>query len=173
MWLRTWNLQNAGAHAEISSRFVDVFAYDYRLLQPASTPKVRSRYSASTVDLCAGTAAFSGVAGTWYTVTLSANGSSLSAAIGGTPICSGNDPSIAVGGIAHGTSSGRVSFDDVRVTALLRPPNLLSRPERTAYTSRHEDVYGSWVDQQMGYSACAADRGGCLRANWLQQQFGG
>ncbi len=91
--------------------------YYYVQIEPGSKPKIRARYNGSTNDVCAGTTNFAGTVGTWYTVTLTAQGSSISATVDGTLICSGTNSSIAAGGIALGSDGVQVIFDDVSVTA--------------------------------------------------------
>jgi len=101
----------------VSVRFNNPEGYYYLQATPGSKPKIRVRYSGSTTDVCAGTTNFAGVAGTWYTVTVTAQGSTLSADIDGNAICSGASTSVGTGGIAVGTDGGPAAFDDVRVTA--------------------------------------------------------
>ncbi len=101
----------------VSVRFNSPDGYYYLQVTPGSKPKIRARISGSTTDVCAGTVNFSGVAGTWYTVTLTAQGSTISADIDGTPICSGASTAILAGGIAVGTDGGPAAFDNVTVTA--------------------------------------------------------
>jgi hypothetical protein len=92
--------------------------YYYLQIQPGSKPKIRARYGGSTTDPCTGTTNFAGTVGTWYTVAVTAQGSTISASIDGTPVCSGTNSSIAAGGIALGSDGVQVIFDDVSVTAL-------------------------------------------------------
>jgi hypothetical protein len=92
--------------------------YYYLQIDPdSSKPKIRARYNGSTTDVCAATVNFVGTVGTWYTVTVTAQGSTLSASIDGTLVCTGTNASIPAGGIAVGSDGFQVFFDDVRVTA--------------------------------------------------------
>jgi hypothetical protein len=101
----------------VSARFNSPESYYYLQATPGSKPKIRVRTSGSTTDVCAGTTNFAGVAGTWYAVTITAQGSTLSADIDGNSICSGTNTSVSTGGIAVGTDGGPAAFDDVSVTA--------------------------------------------------------
>jgi hypothetical protein len=60
---------------------------------------------------------FEPVVGTWYTVVLTAQGTTLTASIDGVVVCTATDSSIPNGGVAFGTREGSGSFDDVSVTA--------------------------------------------------------
>lgn len=108
---------NTGTYIYVSARFNNPDGYYYFQAVPGSKPKLRVRNGGSTTDVCAGTANFAGVAGTWYTVTVTAQGSTISVDIDGTAICSGSSTAIAAGGIAVGTDGGPAAFDDVSVTA--------------------------------------------------------
>ncbi len=101
----------------VSVRFNNTDGYYYLQTVPGSKPKIRVRNSGSTNDVCAGTTNFAGTAGTWYTITVTAQGSTFSAAIDGVSVCSATDTGFANGGIAVGTDGGPASFDDVSVTA--------------------------------------------------------
>jgi hypothetical protein len=101
----------------ISVRFNNADGYYYLQAVPGSKPKIRLRNSGSTTDVCAGSTNFAGVAGTWYTITVTAQGSTFSADIDGTAICSASNPTFANGGIALGTDGGPAAFDDVNVSA--------------------------------------------------------
>lgn len=100
----------------VSVRFNNPDGYYYVQVTPGSKPKIRVRTNGSTADVCTGTVNFSGVVGTWYTVTLTAQGSTISADIDGTSICSGSSTAVLAGGIAVGSDGGPAAFDDVSVT---------------------------------------------------------
>jgi hypothetical protein len=108
--------------AYVAVRFAGFDMYYFALLDPGSKPKIRARTtdgsSTSTSDVCTGTVNFAVTAGTWYTVRLTAQGSSLSLTIDGTAICSGTSSVIPSGNIALGSDGGgKVAFDDLNVTA--------------------------------------------------------
>jgi hypothetical protein len=100
-----------------SVRFNNTDGYYYLQAVPGSKPKIRVRNSGSTTDVCAGTTNFAGTVGTWYTISVTAQGSTISAAIDGAAVCSATNTAIANGGIAVGTDGGQAAFDDVNVTS--------------------------------------------------------
>jgi hypothetical protein len=93
--------------------------YYYLQIQPGSKPKIRARTTSSgsstTTDVCTGTVNFPDTTGTWYTVTVTAQGSTIGASIDGTPVCSGTNTAIPAGGVAVGSDGVQVFFDDVSV----------------------------------------------------------
>jgi len=51
------------------------------------------------------------------TITVTAQGTTFSAAIDGVSVCSATNTALANGGIALGTDGGQAAFDDVNVTS--------------------------------------------------------
>jgi hypothetical protein len=108
-------------YAYVAVRFAGVDSYYFLQIEPGSKPKIRARTttgsSSSTNDVCTGTVNMPDTVGTWYTVTVTAQGSTISASVDGTLICSGTNTAIPAGGIAIGSDGVQVFFDDVSVTA--------------------------------------------------------
>jgi hypothetical protein len=106
---------DTSTYVYVSVRFNNTDGYYYLQTVPGSKPKIRVRNSGSTTDVCAGTTNFAGTAGSWHTITVTAQGSTFSADIDGVAVCSATNALIASGGIAVGTDGGPSSFDDVNV----------------------------------------------------------
>ena len=82
------------------------------------TFKLRGRADGSTTDLVAPSPKPVIVAGTWYTVGVTAKGAAVDLTLDGMPIGSGSaNALITNGGIALGVAEGSASFDDVNVVA--------------------------------------------------------
>jgi hypothetical protein len=80
--------------------------------------KVRKRVDGSTTDLISSyKTGMPVVVGTWYTIGLSAIGSTISASFDGTSIGTATDSELTHGGIALGVVDAVAAFDDVKVTS--------------------------------------------------------
>jgi hypothetical protein len=80
--------------------------------------KVRRRVDGSTTDLIPSHKTMMPVGpGTWYTIGLSAVGTTITAKLNGTVIGTATDSSLTNGGIALGIRDAIAIFDDVKVTA--------------------------------------------------------
>jgi len=81
--------------------------------------KLRGRAAGSTTDLVAPSPKPVITAGTWYTVGVTAKGTTVTLTLDGKPIGSPVmcNAAISNGGIAVGADSGSASFDDISVTA--------------------------------------------------------
>ena len=80
--------------------------------------KVRKRVDGSTTDLIPSHKTGMPVGpGTWYTIGLSAVGTTITAKLNGTVIGTATDSALANGGIALGIRDAVAIFDDVKVTA--------------------------------------------------------
>jgi hypothetical protein len=116
-------LTSTSGYAYVAVRWVRlpgaIDNYYYLQIEPGSKPKIRARTttgtSSSTTDVCTGTVNFPETVGTWYTVTVTAQGSTISASIDGTLVCSGTNAALPAGGIALGSDGVQVFFDDVSV----------------------------------------------------------
>jgi hypothetical protein len=111
-------LNDDSAGAQIVARFKD--PKTYLVVEMAiGKYKLRARSDGSTVDLISPSPKPVIVSGKWYTVGITAKGTTVTLTLDGMPIgapvmC---DALISNGGIALGTAEGTVSFDDVSVTA--------------------------------------------------------
>jgi hypothetical protein len=81
--------------------------------------KLRARSAGSTKDLISPSPKPLIASGTWYSVGITAKGTTVTLTLDGTPIGSPVtcDAAISNGGIALGVAEGSVSFDDVSVVA--------------------------------------------------------
>jgi hypothetical protein len=111
-------LNDADTDAQIILRFKEVKTY--LVLEMAEGKfKLRGRAAGSTTDLISPSPKPVITAGTWYTVGITAKGTTVSLtlngeAVGGSVMC---NAAISNGGVAFGMDSGSASFDDLSVTA--------------------------------------------------------
>jgi len=111
-------LNDADTDARIILRFKE--PKTYLVVEMAEGKyKLRGRAAGSTTDLISPSPKPVIAAGTWYTVGITAKGTSVSLTLDGTPIGSPVmcNAAISNGGIAVGMDSGSASFDDISVTA--------------------------------------------------------
>jgi hypothetical protein len=111
-------LNDADSDAQIVLRFKD--PKTYLVVEMAIGKfKLRGRADGSTEDLVAPSPKPVIVAGTWYTVGVTAKGSMVSLTLDGMPIGAPTtcDAAISNGGVAVGVAEGSVSFDDLSVVA--------------------------------------------------------
>jgi hypothetical protein len=111
-------LNGADSDAQIIIRFKE--PKTYLVLEMAEGKyKLRGRAAGSTTDLIAPSPKPVITAGTWYTVGITAKGTTVTLTLDGKPIgmpamC---NAAISNGGVAFGMDSGSASFDDLSVTA--------------------------------------------------------
>jgi hypothetical protein len=113
-------LNDADSGAQIVLRFKD--PKTYLVVEMAEGKfKLRGRADGSTQDLIAPSPKPVISAGTWYTVGVTAKGSTVSLTLDGMPIGAPATCNAAIsnGGIALGVAEGSVSFDDLSVVAVL------------------------------------------------------
>jgi hypothetical protein len=80
--------------------------------------KVRKRVSGSTTDLVSSyKTGMPVIVGTWYTIGLSAIGSTITGYFNGAPIGNATDTELTHGGVALGIVDGVAEFDEVKVTS--------------------------------------------------------
>jgi pectate lyase len=100
----------------VYARFKDLNNYYYVDLRNDGRVAIRMVVSGASTTL-PGTAIAAGItSGTWYTIRLSAIGSTLEAYVDGALVASATDTSIAEGGIAVGATNATAEFDDVSVS---------------------------------------------------------
>jgi hypothetical protein len=109
------------ARVQIAARFLDSVDYYFLELSDTNGLKIRKRVVGATTDLAA-TGSASGTAlavGTWSTVGLKVQGSTLTAYFNGAVVATAIDTTspIAAGGVGLGTMANNAELDDVRVTA--------------------------------------------------------
>ena len=111
-------LNDADTDARVMLRFKEPKTYLVVELAEGKY-KLRGRAAGSTTDLVAPSPKPVITAGTWYTVGVTAKGTSVTLTLDGKVIGSPAmcDAAISNGGIAVGADSGSVSFDDISVTA--------------------------------------------------------
>lgn len=111
-------LNGADSDAQIIIRFKE--PKTYLVLEMAEGKyKLRGRAAGSTTDLISPSPKPVITAGTWYTVGITAKGTTVTLTLDGMPIgtpvmC---NAAISNGGVAFGMDSGSASFDDLSVTA--------------------------------------------------------
>jgi len=113
-------LNDADADARVVLRFKE--PKTYLVLEMAEGKyKLRGRAAGSTTDLISPSPKPVIAAGTWYTVGITAKGTTVSLTLDGKPIGSPVmcNAAISNGGVALGLDSGSASFDDLHVTAAL------------------------------------------------------
>ncbi len=122
-----WTDQHLEAKVKVVSGFPDTLVMlvvrftsfkTYCFLEVRSNQmKIRVKVDGSTTDV--GTYKFPTalVDGTWYTVGISAKGSTIAAYFAGAQVAMGSNSSVTAGGIALTATDGVVAFDDVAVTA--------------------------------------------------------
>jgi len=111
-------LKDADSGANIAIRFKD--AKTYLVLEMAEGKyKLRGRANGSTTDLISPSPKPVITAGTWYTVGMTAKGTTATLTLDGKQIGSPAmcNAAISNGGVALGVDSGSASFDDLKVTA--------------------------------------------------------
>jgi hypothetical protein len=111
-------LNSADTDAQVILRFKE--PKTYLVLEMAEGKyKLRGRAAGSTTDLISPSPKPEIVAGTWYTVGITAKGTTVSLTFNGmaigTPVMC--NAAISNGGVAFGMDSGSASFDDLSVTA--------------------------------------------------------
>jgi hypothetical protein len=111
-------LNGADSDAQIIVRFKE--PKTYLVLEMAEGKyKLRGRAAGSTTDLIAPSPKPVITAGTWYTVGITAKGTTVSLTLDGmaigTPVMC--NAAISNGGVAFGMDSGSASFDDLSITA--------------------------------------------------------
>jgi hypothetical protein len=100
----------------VYARFKDLSNHYYVALRNDGRIAIRMTVGGAGTTL-PGTAISAGiVSGTWYTIKLSAVGSTLQAYVDGVLKATATDTSIADGGVAVGATNCTAEFDDVRVT---------------------------------------------------------
>jgi len=111
-------LNDADTDAQVILRFKE--PKTYLVLEMAEGKyKLRGRAAGSTTDLISPSPKPVITAGTWYTVGITAKGTTVSLTLDGKPIGSPVMCAAAIsnGGVAFGMDSGSASFDDLSVTA--------------------------------------------------------
>jgi hypothetical protein len=111
-------LNDAESDAQIVARFKEPKTY-LVVEMAVGKFKLRGRADGSTEDLVAPSPKPVIVAGTWYTVGVTAKGSMVSLTLDGMPIGAPTTCNAAIsnGGVAVGVAEGSVSFDDLSVVA--------------------------------------------------------
>jgi hypothetical protein len=104
-----------GGYIYVAARYAALKTYYFLQLQVGSKPKIRARVDGSTSDVCAGSVA-AGAVGVWTTLGLAIKGSTISATVDGTAVCTSSNASIVAGGIAIGGKGTEIQFDDLSVT---------------------------------------------------------
>lgn len=111
-------LNDADTDAQVIIRFKE--PKTYLVLEMAEGKyKLRGRAAGSTTDLISPSPKPVITAGTWYTVGITAKGTTVNLTLDGKPIGSPVMCAAAIsnGGVAFGMDSGSASFDDLNITA--------------------------------------------------------
>jgi hypothetical protein len=109
-------LTSSSASAFLAVRYMNKDAYYLAYLKADGSLKIRKRVDGSTDDIATYKSNMPVVVGTWYTLGLSAVGTTLTASINGMMVATGTDSALTAGGIALGVQNAVASFDDVKVS---------------------------------------------------------
>jgi hypothetical protein len=107
---------STSAIVDLAVRYQDPDNYYFVSLKADGSLKIRKRVGSSTNDVAAYKSGTAIVKGTWYTLGLSAVGTTLTATFNGMMVATGTATDLNNGGIALGTQNTVAAFDDVTVT---------------------------------------------------------
>ncbi len=116
------SFNGANRFVAVAARAQSTTSYYYLALRSNNTVELKKLVSGSSTTLA--TASFSVATGQWYTLTLAAQGSSLTGSVNGQILVSAGDTRFASGRAGVATFYASASFDDLSVST----PNGMSTP---------------------------------------------
>jgi hypothetical protein len=110
------SFSSSSALVYLAVRYQNKDAYYFVALKADGSLKIRKRVMGSTDDVATYKSNMPIVKDTWYTLGLSAVGTTLTASLNGAMVATGTATDLQTGGIALGTQNAVAAFDDVKVT---------------------------------------------------------